>query len=395
MPLACLLIPNFALRLAVLEQPALDGLPLVLTAPSMSRPLVADASPEAAERGIRIGMPLREVNAVCPLAVFIPANPVRDALAFERLLSQLETVSPALEPVEPGRCYVDITGLDRHYPSPEAIAAALLAAISPVLRPRAGLGPTRFTAWVAARMAKPGAIQTIAPETMGETLGSLPVAWLPLDPNTLLKLDRLGLRTLAELRDLPATALQARFGPAGREAHACASGQDEARVYPRKTVETVREEFRLPAPMASRDMLLLAIRQLVVRAFNRPVLKHRQIRQARIRIVIEGGQSWEREMTFREPVGSQRLIEVLRSRLQAIELPGPAETIHLDLLGIVNEIAVQELIPLLRPKRDRPLIEAARQLKQRYGESPLAHVVEVEPWSRIPERRFALISYDP
>ena len=395
MPLACLLIPNFALRLAVLEQPALDGLPLVLTAPSMTRPLVADASPEAVERGIRIGMPLREVNAVCPLAVFIPANPVRDALAFERILSQLETVSPALEPIEPGRCYVDIAGLERHYPSPQAIAEALLAAISPVLRPRAGLAPTRFSAWVAARMAKPGTVQTIVSEAIVETLGPLPVAWLPLEPNTLLKLDRLGLRTLAELRNLPATALQARFGPAGREAHACASGQDEARVYPRKLVETVREEFRMPAPMASRDMLLLAIRQLVIRAFNRSALKHRHIRQARIRIAIEGGQSWERELTFREPVGSQRLIEILRSRLQAIELPGPAETIHLDLLGIISEIAVQELIPLLRPKQDRPLIDAARQLKQRYGESPLAHVVEVEPWSRIPERRFALISYDP
>jgi DNA polymerase-4/protein ImuB len=395
MPLACLLIPHFALRLAVLDGPALDGLPLVLTAPSMTRPLVADASPEAAERGIRVGMPLREVNALCPQAVFVPANPVRDALAFERILSQLETVSPALEPVEPGRCYVDLAGLDRHYPSPEAMAEALLACISPILRPRAGLAPTRFTAWVAARMASPGTARTIPSDEVETTLGPLPAAWLPLDPSTLLKLDRLGLRTLAEIRALPATALQARFGPAGREAHACASGQDEARVYPRTVVESVREEFRMPAPMASRDMLMLAMRQLVIRAFNRPALKHRQIRQARIRIAIEGGHSWERELTFREPVGSHRLIETLRSRLQAIELPGPAEMIHLDLLGIVGEIATQELIPLLRPKRDRPLIEAARQLKVRYGESPLAHIVEVEPWSRIPERRFALISYDP
>lgn len=395
MPLACLLIPHFTLRLAVLDQPALDGLPLVLTAPSLARPLVADASPEAAERGIRIGMPLREVNAVCPQAVFIPANPVRDALAFEQILTQLETVSPALEPVEPGRCYVDIAGLGRHYPSPEAIAEALLTCISPILRPRAGLAPTRFTAWVAARMAAPGTVRTIQQDEVETTLGPLPASWLPLEPDVRLKLDRLGLRTLAEIREVPATALQARFGPAGREAHACASGQDESRVCPRKMVESVREDFRLPAPMASRDMLLLAIRQLVIRAFNRSALKHRQIRQARIRITIEGGHSWERELTFREPVGSHRLIATLRSRLQAIELPGPAEMIHLDLIGIVGEIATQELIPLLRPKRDRPLIEAARQLKQRYGESPLAHIVEVEPWSRIPERRFALISYDP
>ena len=395
MPLACVLVPNFPLRLAVLEAPALDGLPLVLTAPSMTRPAVADASPEAAARGIRIGMPLREVNAVCPQAVFIPANPVRDALAFERILTQLETVTPAIEPCEPGRLYVDTAGLSRHYPSVEAIAAALLAQVSPVLRPRAGLGPTRFTAWSAARMAPPGGIHAIGAEDVTATLAPLPTSWLPLEPSLLGKLDRLGLRTLADIAALPATALQARFGPAGRQAHIMATGADETTIVPRKVVESVREVFRLPAPLASREMLLLAVRQLVIRAFHRPALRHRHVRQAHIRIAIEEGHSWERELTFREPVGQARLIEILRSRLGTIELPGAAEAVQLELLGIVGELATQELIPQLHPKRDRPLIDAARQLKSRYGESPLAHVVEVEPWSRIPERRFALISYDP
>ena len=395
MPLACVLVPHFPLRLAVLETPALDGLPLILTAPSMTRPVVADASPEAAQRGIRIGMPLREVNAVCPQAVFIPANPVRDALAFERILTRLETVTPAIEPCEPGRCYIDTAGLSRHYPTVEAIAETLLAQVSPVLRPRVGLGPTRFTAWSAARMAAPGGIHRIAPAEAAATLAPLPVSWLPLEPSLLVKLDRLGLRTLKDIAELSATALQARFGPAGKQAHTMATGSDEATIIPRNSVETVREEFRLPAPIASRDMLLLAIRQLVIRAFNRPALRHRHVRQVRVRIAIEEGHSWEREMTFREPVGRSRLAEVLRSRLQAIELPGAAESVQLELLGIVQEVAAQELIPLLHPKRDRPLIDAARQLKQRYGESPLAHIVEVEPWSRIPERRFALISYDP
>jgi DNA polymerase-4/protein ImuB len=394
-PLVCVLVPNFPLRLAVLEAPALDGLPLVLTAPSMTRPVVADASPEAVQRGIRIGMPLREVNAVCSQAVFIPANPVRDALAFERVLTQLETVTPSIEPCEPGRLYVDTAGHSRHYPSAEAIAQALLTQVSPVLRPRAGLGPTRFTAWSAARMAPPGGFHAIAADEAASTLAPLPVSWLPLEPSLLVKLDRLGLRTLADIAELPATALQARFGSAGKEAHIMATGADETTIVPRKVVESVREEFRLPAPLASREMLLLAVRQLVIRAFHRPALLHRHVRQAHVRIAIEEGHSWEREMTFREPVGQTRLIEILRSRLGAIELPGAAESVGLELLGIVGEIATQASIPQLHPKRDRPLIDAARQLKSRYGESPLAHVVEVEPWSRIPERRFALISFDP
>jgi DNA polymerase-4/protein ImuB len=41
------------------------------------------------------------------------------------------------------------------------------------------------------------------------------------------------------------------------------------------------------------------------------------------------------------------------------------------------------------------LKDAVRELKLRLGHSPLYRVVEVDPWSRIPERRHALLSFDP
>ena len=41
------------------------------------------------------------------------------------------------------------------------------------------------------------------------------------------------------------------------------------------------------------------------------------------------------------------------------------------------------------------LKDAIRELKLRLGHSPLYRVVEVDPWSRIPERRHALLSFDP
>ena len=46
-------------------------------------------------------------------------------------------------------------------------------------------------------------------------------------------------------------------------------------------------------------------------------------------------------------------------------------------------------------RRREQLDEMTRHLKVRYGQSPLRRVVAVEPWSRIPERRHALIDYDP
>ncbi|HET7092534.1 MAG TPA: hypothetical protein VFI22_03625, partial [Thermomicrobiales bacterium] len=55
----------------------------------------------------------------------------------------------------------------------------------------------------------------------------------------------------------------------------------------------------------------------------------------------------------------------------------------------------QELLPGFYARRPRRLAEACRQLKQRFGSSCLYRVIEVEPWSRIPERRQALIAFEP
>jgi nucleotidyltransferase/DNA polymerase involved in DNA repair len=393
--IACVHIPQFALRIAVLEQPALDGLPLVLTSPSSARTVVVDCTPEAAARGIKPEMLLREVTTLCPEAVFIPSNPVREATAFETVVEALETFSPLVEPAELGVCHVDLRGLSRHDGSLEEAADRLRRLVSPILRPRVGIGHGKFTSWVAARQSGPGSIRIIPEVQARQTLAGVSVWWLPFPAALLKRLDRLGLRTLGEIAELPISAMQARFGPDGRRIWELSRGNDDTLILPRAKPETLTERLTLAAPTASREMLLIALRQLVLRAFHRPQLRHRYVRQVRLRVLIEDRRSWEKEMTFREPIGRERLIETLRHRLQEIELPGPAEGLSLELIGLVGEVAHQELIPSLRPRRSRPLVEAARQLKQRYGSSPLFHIAEVEPWSRIPERRHALISYDP
>lgn len=399
MTIACVCIPHFALRLALLDRPELDGLPLVLGAPPGRRPLVADCTPEATRRGVRAGMLLREATALCPEAVVFPPNPVREAAVAGQIVDRLESLSPLVEPDpdEPGCVYVDLHGLDRHYASSLAAAARLLQTVPPILQARVGVAPGKFTARVAAGRTMPNASHVVAASEVTSFLAPLPVAWLPLAPEMLRRFERLGVRTLGALAALPASAVQARFGPAGRRAWELATGRDAAGVRPPRREEAVVANLTLPAPATSRQTLLIALEQLVVRAFGRPALRGRHVRQVRLRAQLDGGGSWERVLTLREPADGRRLIEALGQRLQALELPGPVEALTLELTGLTTEVARQELLPQIgsRPRRPRQLVEATRQLKQRYGVSPLYRVVEVEPWSRIPERRHALISYDP
>jgi DNA polymerase-4/protein ImuB len=106
---------------------------------------------------------------------------------------------------------------------------------------------------------------------------------------------------------------------------------------------------------------------------------------------------WERQLVFREPLATQsRIFLALRSKLEGIALPSTVEEIEVEFLDLCGEGGIQgNLFTSLRGHQTDRLDEVIRQLKSRYGKTQIAKVVEVEPWSRIPERRMALIDYDP
>jgi DNA polymerase-4/protein ImuB len=86
---------------------------------------------------------------------------------------------------------------------------------------------------------------------------------------------------------------------------------------------------------------------------------------------------------------------VLKSAIEAAPLTAPIEELSIELTGLTARTGKQEGFFGGDRRRQPQFAEAISQLKARYGRSPVSQVVEVEPWSRIPERRHALIDYDP
>lgn len=397
--IACVLVPHFSLRVALLVCPELDGVPLVLGPPAGHRVQVIDCSPEAAGRGIRPGMSLREAAALVPDVVTVERDPVRESDVAAEMLASLADLSPLVEASVPGRFYVDLSGTERSLGPPMVAGERLLAVIAPALRPRVGIAPGKFAAWAAARQTRSGTVQHIPAPDVPAWLAAIPASWLPLAPETGLLLDQLGLRTLGAVASLPKSAMAARFGPSGERAWRLAAGQSDttdATVYPTPRAQVVTARLDLPAPVTSRDALFVAVDRVVQRAFRRPELRGRAVRQARLRAHLEDGTSWERVLAQREPVNAKGLARGIALRLESIEIPGVIAALSLELTGITSAVARQEmLLAGWRPRRPQPLVEAIRQLKQRYGASPIYRITEVEPWSRIPERRHALVSFEP
>lgn len=397
MAIAAIVIPHFALRVALLEQPHLDGHPLILGSAPGARPAVQDLTPEAERSGVRTGQGLREALALCPEARIITPHPVREQTAAERVITGLERLVPAVSVApEPGRYLIDLTGLERRLGPPLQAAQRLLGTIPAILRPRAGVADGRFPAIVAAYHARPGGVEVMDSTRQADIFAQTPISLLPLEASQLRSLERLGIRTLGAFATLKPSAVAARFGRAGHAAWQLAHGEDTEPVRGREQPEVVTVRLTLPAPVTTRERLQVAITHLVTHAFSQPGLQRHHVRQVRLQVTLEDGHSWEHVATLRNPGQEQRVTAALHYRLQDVALPGPVEILTLELSGLTDAASRQEQLPGFASQRRSRLAEACQDLAQRFGStSGLFQAVEVEPWSHLPERQHALITFTP
>lgn len=393
---ACLLIPSLALACELAERAHLDGRPVALA--DVPRTRVVDCTPQAARYSVRPGMPLRTATSLCPALVILEERPARVVQVAEAMVEAVTAVTPLVEPAAPGMVYADLRGLDGLYPTPQALWQSLLDAAPSSLLPRLGVADTRFTAIIAARSALPGKVVHVTSSEAAGYLADRPAAWLPLDDEAVERLRMFGIETMGAYVALGEHAAAAQFGPLGRLAWLAACGRDPTPLRPRAFAqERVVERVRSEPPLVSRETVRRTCEQLLIRALRHPRALRRFVRCIRVRAITEDDRLWERTQVLREPTGDrERLWQTLQPLLEYAEYPGAIADLELELSGLTAESGRQpSLLDAERVRRREQMDEMVRHLKVRYGESPLAHAVEVERWSRIPERRWALMDYDP
>ncbi|MCH7706495.1 MAG: DNA polymerase Y family protein, partial [Chloroflexi bacterium] len=85
---------------------------------------------------------------------------------------------------------------------------------------------------------------------------------------------------------------------------------------------------------------------------------------------------------------------VIKSRLEYQTLPGPLEDMSITFKNLTGEAGRQESLFHDLRRRDQ-LRDTVAQMETAYGHNPIYQIREVEPWSRIPERRQALVPFVP
>lgn len=394
--IVCLAVPSLALQCELAERSGLHDAPVVLSDQARSR--VEDLTSEARRRGVRQGMSLNDAIALCPGLDIIEPRPAFTAHHAERLIAAMEAVSPLVEEAAAGIVFADLRGMEAIYPHPGEVQRAIFAGTPSRMRPQIGIAARRFTAYAAARRAQPGSMQYIEPGHDAAFLADAPVDWLDLGIEVIEQMRLLGIRTCGDLASLPRHVVEAQFGPAGGRAWQAARGEDPTPLRPRPPErERVVEQIQAEPPLISREAALHGFDQLLGRALRQPRAAHRFVRLVRLRAETERGGLWEREQVLREPLGDRaRLWTAIRTIVEYTEFPGPLSRLELELGGLTAESGRQaSLLDAERTRRREQLDEMVRHLKVRFGESPVARVTPLEPWHRLPERRYALLDYDP
>ena len=412
----CLWLPGFELRLELVRSPELDTTSVALLSPEGGvRRTLWQVSERAWQAGVRTGQLVSQAVSLCPSLTLLEPDPAHYEAAEEAMLEVLADLTPVVESVERGRVFLGMDGLGRLYGSPPTQARRALQELFRVFPPplvaatRAGWAPGKFGAWVAAAVARPGEPVVVGEEGLVRFLAERPVAALPVSEEMLGRLERLGVVTLEQLAALPAPALVGQFGEEGARALEWATGRRIDPVRARHRPQPIRASLDFPVPVGQTETLFGALEHLLERALSRPARRGRSVQGVRLGGRLEGGGSWLVEVVLKEPTARKEHIAfALRSRMSLSPPPRAVETLTLEIFqfgpattqaGLFDRkeaagraAAGRDLADGIVPPSLR---EAVKELKLRLGHSPLYRVVEVDPWSRIPERRHALLAFDP
>jgi protein ImuB len=391
--IACLSIPGFELKAALRKAPSLALRPAALSPEPVGEPLLGPVTAAAEAAGVRAGMRLGEALATCPQLVLVEPDPAAAEQAWEETVRALEDAGFSVESGVLGIAYFETRGVERLYGGLDAALQRALAAVGTAWDARIGAADRRFAALAAASVARAGQLLVVRDEEVGRFLAPLPLTLLPLERQRYAELESLGVRKLGQLAGLPGGAVAERLGPDGRRAWGLARGGASARVRGRRPPAELAETLEFPEAVGNELTLRRALGAIVDTVVARPERRDRFVRKVALSAKLVGGGSWRKSLTLREPSADAARIRIaLAPRLA--DLPAPVLALRIELVQLTEPAGHQlELLAAGAEDRSR-LSEGLRQVSASTGSGSVCNVVEVAPWSRIPETRALFVPRD-
>ncbi len=352
------------------DNPELKGRPIAVGGRPESRGVVATASYEARRYGVKSAMPMATALKLCPGLTILPVNHHKYRQVSEAVMDIFRSYTPLIEPISLDEAFLDVRGSEKLFGPAKVIGMAIQKRIKEELQLSAsvGIGPNKFIAKLASDYQKPNGFTVIPQDKVLQFLVPLPVnkIW-GIGEKTAASLNRVGIKTIGQLRDLPLEFLEGKFGKHGKILYGFARGEDTRPVEPEREVKSVGKEITFAGDIGDMEELRHTLQELAGKVAHRLRQENLKSGSVMLKIKYPDFQLVTRTESLPEPTNLAGPIYRAASQLLAKHCKPPVR-----LIGVTcGKLTGERQITLFRDEqlvREEKITSALDKLRDRYGE---------------------------
>jgi len=357
------------------DHPELRGKP-VLVGGDGPRGVVAAASYEARVFGCHSAMPSSIAKRLCPQAIFVKGSHGVYGSVSKQVFEILERFSPAIQPISIDEAFLDVTGSVSLFGTPVEMAIEIRRLVREELELTCSVGvaPNKFLAKLASDMNKPDGYTLITNETIEAVLDPLPVERIMgVGPAAKRDLDRLGIRTVKQLRSFPVEALIARFGEFGARLHRLSSGLDDRPVRIDKGARSISHEHTFETDLDNPEEVRSIIARQAGDVASRLRRHNRYVKTVSIKVRYGDFQTITRSITLESQTNETATIHQAAKALfdHWAKSFHPVRLIGVALSGLTESAAEAGLFDVQSSGSNQAIDQATDVITGRYGKGAL------------------------
>jgi DNA polymerase-4 len=235
----------FFASVELLEHPELVGKPVIVGHPS-ARSVVTAATYEARKFGVNSAMPMAVAMRRCPQAIVLEPHYDRYQKYSAIVMDLFRDITPHVEVLGIDEAFLDVASARRLMGTPWQISTRIRESVfaETGLRCSVGAASTKYVAKLASSRSKPDGLLVVPHADTLAFLHPQPISALwGVGAKTGEKLERLGLRTVGDVANIPLDALTRAVGPASAaHLHALAWARDPRVVVTEHTEKSIGHE---------------------------------------------------------------------------------------------------------------------------------------------------------
>lgn len=358
------------------DDPQLRGKPLVVGGGN-NRGVVAAASYEAREFGVRSAMPMREANRRCPNLLRVAPRMSHYQSVSKEVFSIFREFTPLVEGLSLDEAFLDVSASIRLLGNEVEIAAEVKKRIRErtSLNASVGVAPNKLVAKIASDLGKPDGLFVVTPETAREILDPLPVRVIPgIGKETLARLKRVSVQTISDLRTASDRDLEPIFGRFTQRTRERAAGIDDRAVVSSRADKSISAEETFATDLQQLPEMHRHLLRLSERTAGRLRAKELVAGKVQVKIRQADFTTFTRQRSLRPPGnGTEQVYETARELLRdwLTEYPGA----RIRLLGVgggdLAKDAQPDLFAPSLPAGGTQIDQTVDEIRDRFGDLAL------------------------